>query len=272
MPRGLAHFSIVLAGLSIAFLPTPAFAQDRQSNDRQSKEWDVTLGMGAAVRPTFEGSDQYIVSPAPFVNVIWRDTVSLGVDGLSAYWSTENFRIGGGPSFGTGRTQNSSIFSQGDSRLTGMGDIPAAFGLKVFADYRIGPSSLPVTVNASLTKFTANGNDGVLVNFGLRLPYKLTPTTTLRAFVSADWADQGYMQTYFGVTAIQSINSGYAQYSPGAGIKDVNFGLGLTEKLNEHWSLIVNGRIAELTGDAANSPIVFSRTQAIFTSAIAYHF
>ncbi|MGZ5912052.1 MAG: MipA/OmpV family protein, partial [Reyranella sp.] len=63
------------------------------------------------------------------------------------------------------------------------------------------------------------------------MPYKLTETTTGRAAVSADWADQSFMQTYFGGTPTQAINSGYSQYNAGAGIKDVNFGVGLTQQL-----------------------------------------
>jgi MipA family protein len=250
----------IAAGASV---PTKLLAQDRPRG-----EWDVTLGAGAAVRPTYEGSDHYIASPVPFVNVIWRDTIALGVDGLSAYWRYQNLRIGGGLSYGTGRTQSSGIFQQGDGRLAGLGDIPAAFALKAFADYKLGP----VVLNAGLTKFTANGNDGVLVNFGIGLPYKLTETTTVRASVSTDWADQNYMQTYFGVTPAQAINSGFSQFNAGAGIKDVNFGVGLTQQLGLHWALVANARLARLTGDAENSPIVFSKTQAIFMSAITYHF
>jgi len=181
MRQSFVRFSPLFACAAIAAgasVPTKLLAQDRPRG-----EWDVTLGAGAAVRPTYEGSDHYIVSPVPFVNVIWRDMISLGVDGLSAYWRYENLRIGGGLSYGTGRQQSSGIFQQGDGRLAGMGDIPAALALKGFADYKLGP----VNLNASLTKFTANGNDGVLVNFGIGLPYKLTETTTVRASVSADW-------------------------------------------------------------------------------------
>jgi MipA family protein len=266
MRQGFARFSqlfvcaTIAAGVSV---PTTVVAQDRLRS-----EWDVTLGAGAAVRPTYEGSDNYIVSPVPYVNVIWRDTISLGVDGLSAYWRYQNLRIGGGLTFSPGRVENSGVFSQGDSRLRGMGDIPRALGFKGFADYKLNP----VILNASITKFTANGNDGVLVNFGIGLPYKLTEDTTVRASVSADWADQSYMQTFFGVTPTQAFNSGFSQFNAGAGIKDVNFGLGLTQQFSSHWALVVNAHLSRLTGDAQNSPIVFSKTQAVIMSAITYHF
>ncbi|SJZ39373.1 Outer membrane scaffolding protein for murein synthesis, MipA/OmpV family [Enhydrobacter aerosaccus] len=238
------------------------------AQDRQRATWDVTLGAGAAVRPTYEGSDRYIVSPVPFVNVIWNDTVALNVEGLSAYWRYGNLRVGGGLTYDTGRSQSTGTFQQGDYRLAGMGDIPAALALKAFADYRLGP----VVLNAAVKKLTANGNDGVVLNFGMALPYKLTESTMVRASVSADWANQSYMQTHFGVTAVQAANSGYAQYNAGAGIQSVNFGLGLTQKLGEHWELIAQGRVMRLTGDTQNSPIVFSTTQAVVMGALAYHF
>jgi outer membrane scaffolding protein for murein synthesis (MipA/OmpV family) len=36
--------------------------------------------------------------------------------------------------------------------------------------------------------------------------------------------------------------------------------------------LVANARLVRLTGDAENSPIVFSKTQALFMTAITYHF
>lgn len=255
--------SLLLWSAAWAGFPFTLAAQDRPRT-----EWDVTLGAGAAVRPTYEGSDRYILSPVPFANIIWQDTVSLGMDGLSAYWRGGNFRVGGGLTYSTGRQQSTGTFQQGDDRLYGLGDIPGALGVKGFADYTF---SL-VNISASITKFTASGNDGVLVNFGIGVPYKLTDDITLTARVSANWADQNYMQTYFGITPTQSMNSGYAQYNAGAGIKDVNFGLGARYRFSEHWLLALDARLMQLTGDAANSPIVYSKTGAAFMSALAYHF
>jgi outer membrane scaffolding protein for murein synthesis (MipA/OmpV family) len=257
---------LVFVSAGVGFPMTP-MAQDRYQN-RPAPEWDVTLGAGAAVRPTFEGSDRYIVSPVPFVNITWRDMISLGADGLSAYWRHDNFRIGGALTYNIGRQQSSGAFRQGDDRLYGLGDVPAALGVKGFADYTLGF----VNLNASVTKFTATGNDGVLVNFGVAVPYKLTDSLSVSARVSANWADQDYEQTFFGITPTQSANTGYSQYSPSAGIKDVNFGVGARYRFNEHWLLAVDARLTQLTGDAANSPIVYSKTGATFFSAIAYHF
>jgi len=59
----------ICAGLSV---PAEALAQDTTNGGGQPRSiWDVTIGAGAAVRPTYEGSDRYKVTPIPLVNVTW---------------------------------------------------------------------------------------------------------------------------------------------------------------------------------------------------------
>jgi outer membrane scaffolding protein for murein synthesis (MipA/OmpV family) len=57
-----------------------------------------------------------------------------------------------------------------------------------------------------------------------------------------------------------------------AGIKDVGIAVGVNHKLDQHWIVSLDAQVARLTGDAANSPIVFSKTEATFLSALKYHF
>lgn len=73
-----------------------------------SKDWDITLGVGAAMRPTFEGSDRYTATPLPLLSVRWRDMISIGDGGLSVYWHRKRFRIGGGLTFDSGRKDHGS--------------------------------------------------------------------------------------------------------------------------------------------------------------------
>jgi outer membrane protein len=61
--------------------------------------WDIALGGGAAVRPTYEGSDRYLARPAPLLSLTWTwaDRVSIGPTGLSAYWHEDAFRVARSP-------------------------------------------------------------------------------------------------------------------------------------------------------------------------------
>jgi MipA family protein len=267
MYRASALKIIALAAVCTSIATThPALAQEDSPGLR--KEWDVTLGVGGGVRPTYMGSDQYRVMPLPLVNIVWRDTIALDNRGLNAYWRADSLTIGGGLTFDPGRTQSSGAFSQGDGRLNGMGDIPAALGVKGFASYKLGP----VMFETGVTKLTADGNNGVLVDFGIGAPVRISDRTMLMGRVFTTWADQNYMQQYFGVTGQQSANSGYARYDASSGFRDIGIGLGLRQKLDTNWTLGVNGGVQFLTGDAAASPLTRSNTNFSLFSTIAYRF
>src|SRR5262245_974385 len=119
-------------GLLVALLlPSPAAlgqpADDPFAMNGRTNAWSVTLGAGAVVRPTFEGSDRYFVSPVPFVSISYKDMVSLDTSGLNAYWRRGGLQVGGGLAFNLGRREGgNNLFTPGDERLNGLGDIPAS--------------------------------------------------------------------------------------------------------------------------------------------------
>jgi outer membrane protein len=241
-----------------------------KASSSANRDWDVTVGGGIAVRPTYEGSNRYMVSPVPFVKITYDDMVSLGNGGLNAYWHHDKFRIGGGLTYNGGRKDNSGngVFNEGDDRLNGLGNVSGALGLKAFASYDLKP----VNFSASITKFVGSDNDGLLVDVGASLPYKLTDHITLTPHVGATWANDSYMQTFFGVTPVQSANSGFSQFNAGSGFKDVGAGINTRYQVDEHWFIGANADVKELTGDAAKSPISFSSTEATFMTMVGYHF
>ena len=249
----------------------PAFAQpmnDPFATRGQGKEWAVTAGAGVALRPTFEGSDRYFVSPIPFVSVVWRDMIALDTSGLNAYWRFNGLQIGGGLTFNLGRRQGSSVFEQGDSRLRGLGDIPAALGFRGFINYKVGP----VVLGTVLTKFVTDGNDGLLIDASASIPWRIDDRLTVTGRVFATWADSSYMQTYFGVTSMQSVNSGYAVYSASSGMKDVGLAVGATYRFATSWTISANAQVTQLLGYAAGSPITFSDTGFRLITAVGYRF
>ena len=91
----LAHI-MACATLFGGWLPSAVLAAPMRE---APKDWEVTLGAGAGMRPTFEGSDRYTVRPLPVLSVTWRDTISLGEGGLSAYWHRKQYRKWNRPAF-----------------------------------------------------------------------------------------------------------------------------------------------------------------------------
>jgi outer membrane scaffolding protein for murein synthesis (MipA/OmpV family) len=253
--RSLA--AIVL--LSSLLLPLSALAQD-----------SVDAKPAPALVPTFEGSDRYQVMPMPLVSITYKDMISLNANGLSAYWRTGDLRIGAGLTYNPGRSdsKDNGLFGNGDDRLRGMGDIDAALGLKAFASYHLWM----VDLSAAVTKYTGNDNDGVVVDLGLALPYKLTDKLTLTPHAGATWANQDYMQTIFGVTTTQAARSGFARYDADAGFKDIRAGVDANYRFDEHWFLSVRADVKRLVGDAAKSPISFSDTGVTVATMVGYKF
>jgi len=231
-------------------------------------DWAIVLGGGVAVRPTFEGSDRYRVLPVPFFSVTYRDMISLDATGLNAYWRYENLQIGGGITYNLGRTTDGGYFGRGDSRLAGMGDVPVTVGIRGFANYRLGP----VVLGTSITKFFVEGNNGLLIDGGIGIPYRVTDRLTLNGRVSTTWADGNYMRNFFGVTAAQSAASRFPTFAATSGIKDINLSLGAQYRLTDHWLVSTNLRFTQLLSSAQDSPLSFADRSVTGMVIFGYRF
>ena len=247
-------------------------ADGTASNPRSPapKLWEATLGAGLAFRPTYEGSDHYTVSPLPVFSLTYDDMISLGGEGLSLYWHRRDFRLGIGLGYGGGRkdSKGNGIFSGGDDRLRGLGNIDSALSVKAFGSYRLGSA----VFSGSVTKFTGGANDGILATAGLALPDRINDRLTITPHFGATWADREYMRTYFGITAQQSANSGFSPFTADAAIKDLAAGVSVHYQFNPHWFIGANADVKELIGDAANSPISFSDVQVRLVASAGYRF
>ena len=64
------------------------------------------------------------------------------------------------------------------------------------------------------------------------------------------YANDDYMETYFGVSGADAAASGLDQYNADGGVKDVGIDLGLDWNFASSWSLRGLARISQLVGDA----------------------
>ena len=265
-----------VVALALSFL-LPAMVQAEDNEKEVKNNWDVSLGLGIGVAPVYEGSTHYLPSPIPMLAISWRNTVSLGIDGLSLYHKTGGFRYGAGLTYDPGRKEDGkNIFgmSSGDHRLEGLGDIKAAFGVKAFASYDVHPfQQIPLVVlDASVTKLLGSSNDGVLVRGGLAMPFQLGQNWRLTPKVSTTWANNQYMEDYFGVTPEQAARSQFSTYKAKAGMKDASIGLNVKYSITKNWFVTGDGRVKKLLSDAASSPISATNIDARIVTLVGYHF
>jgi len=271
---GLAAVFITLALISPGSAQGVFYTPDQQpaawNINQQPADWDINLAAGAAVQPTFHGSNRYRVIPIPLVIIRWRDMVSLGADGLNLYWHEGDLRVGGGVSYDGGRQDHatSGILSSGDDRLKGLGDIDAAVGLRGFVSYQAGP----VYFDLGLIKYLGSENKGILVNWGASAPWAITKHFIVRPHVGATWGDDNYMQTFLGITPLQVSRSIFPQFNAGASVEDVNGGLTLVYLLSDHWFVGADASATQYLDQAARSPITIANTNASVAAVAGYHF
>lgn len=268
---------MILAGLGMAAATSAALlfigispAMAQRGGKPPAQEWDIRLGAAAMLRPTFEGSDRYRVRPLPVLTVNWRDTISFGEGGLSAQIKRGAFRFGGGLTFDGGRKDRDTggVFGSGDDRLAGMGEIDFALGFRGFAGYRLGIFDF----NASVTKFIGEQNDGVLASLGVSTPMPLGKKLIVIPSLRASWADDKYMQTFFGVSALQASRSAFPRFDARAGFQDVRAGVNVIYSFDRHWFMGANIGVSRLIGDSAASPISIADTNGAAIAMVGYRF
>jgi outer membrane scaffolding protein for murein synthesis (MipA/OmpV family) len=273
--RGKASFAAVMSLALVAGAPSlipAADAQTLQELEQQglqeqpmsARGWNVTLGAGFAFRPDYPGASSDRVRPIPLVSIRYRDWFSLGAAGLRMNVIDRNgLRAGPVLGFAPGRSQSDDV------RLNGLGDIEPSATAGIFAAYRIGRFELSGTLRQAVIH-AHNGLTGLV-----RFEYHAALIPQRVALVigpDLEVADTQSERTWFGVTADQSTRSGLPVYTPGAGVKDVGLHAALTYRWSEHVLLRGFASIKELVSDAADSPIVQSKTQAVIGMGVAYHF
>lgn len=289
----MRHLSLALA-LSLAVAPMAAAAQESEPRTAPPATQDgpgifagdnATLGLGVAYRTSYEGSDDYIFTPAPLL----RGTVG-GVDfeargpGLSfdliADAPDARVKFLAGPQFRLNLNRTSQIkdpivrlLGERDAAIEGGGFVGLSFtGLTNPFD------SLTLRFDA-LTDL-GDVHRGTLLSPSLGYATPLSPAVFVAASISATHADGNYTRSEFGVTAAGATASGLPAFTPSGGWKDVGANLILAYDLSGDvrdggWSLFGLTSYSRLLEDAARSPIVRlrgDRNQWFVAAGLAYTF
>ncbi|VXC92991.1 MipA family MltA-interacting protein [Burkholderia sp. 8Y] len=231
-------------------------------------EWAVRLGVGAAFRALYDGSDRYHTLAGPSIDIRYRDLffASTG-EGIGAnLLQGRNWRISAALVYDLGRRAHND-----PSRLNGLGNINPAPEMKLAADYVVS-KEFPLVFRAAFTR-SFGGSNGWIADVGAYVPM---PGSTENFFwfagPSVSLADSKYMNSWFGVNAAQAAASGYRKYEASAGLKSAGFGITLVWYLNKHWFMTADGTFRRLLGTAASSPITQSKTEGGCNMSINYEF
>ncbi|QLH41965.1 MAG: MipA/OmpV family protein [Coxiellaceae bacterium] len=244
-----------ISGLFLGILSLPALAEAQQADGN----WHLTVGAGTILTPAFLGASEYNLSLFPNVRVMYKDLFFASVEGVGLslvnnhgwqFGPIVKYRF---PRNETNGTSPFKIAGPDSTALRGLGDVNGVFEAGGFAKYtweRLQSKWVVVQGTNSPYGLLATWDVNYFYHYG-HLYYSFGP--------HASWANGQYNNTYFGINATQSINSGLPMYSADAGI--VNYGVGATlfVPLSKHILTAWFGSYDRLTGSVADSPLVQQR-------------
>jgi outer membrane protein len=210
---------------------------------------DVAAGLGVGLAPDYEGSQDYIAVPIPYVNVVWSNHMSINWLGNKAKVNLIPSPIWRGGLIGEYIPERGDVDNDAVDDLK---DVDAAVMLGGFFGFEYENWSASVEAMQDV----ASGNDGAIVrlNGGYKIPIDETLNFSLGVFTT--WADDDYMQAYFEIDGADAARSGLQTFDADAGFKDVGLNLTAVYKPWEHWGLMGLAGYKRLLGDAEDSPVV----------------
>lgn len=249
---------------------------------------ELTVGIGAGVVPSYEGSDDMRVIPGAFLRgrvsgypVFSRGT-ALYLD-LIRNDSPDGLDIGAGPVVAARFNRTGGI---GDDRVKALGKLDAAWELGGWAGIAktgvITSDYDNLSFRLSWTRDVAGAHDSYVLTPAIEYGTPLSVTTYVGLTLSASYVGKGYGRYYYDIGTAGSQASGLAAYGAAgrkAGFAKLSAGLmasrSLSGDLRKGWALFALGGYNRVLGRYADSPIVAeagSRDQWMGGIGVAYTF
>ncbi len=287
-----AIFAAVLTAAAV--VATPALAQEAAPaapasalpNTDSGADFYV-VGLGAAVLPDYEGSDDYSFSPVPaatgrvsgfnFLLAGNRLSVDLIPDGIGPTW---DFQAGPIAVVNLNRSSTKGI---DDAQVRALGKVDTAIELGGYVG--IGKTGVltsqfdRLSLSVSYRKDVAGGHKSTVLAPTLNYVTPLSTKAIAGLFVSGERVGEGYADSYFSITPAQSLSSGLPVYNARGGWKNWTLGAlaghSLTGDLRSGLQLFGTVVYRRLLNDFADSPIVAgngSSSQWLGAVGVAYSF
>ena len=237
---------------------TPAMAYDDVGADIDKTKGGGFVGFGLAVNPDYEGSEDYEVIPAPFGAYHWANGRYVNLGGTSGSERAARLSVNlltNKTAFELGpvlqyRMERDSVDNNKVDKLNKIGSV-AETG--AFLGWQGDHFGLSTTFAADTV---SSEHQGYLWYFNADYKYPVTDSFTLALGAHLTWADEDYMDAYFGVRPKESAKSGLRKFSADSGFKDTGISLTGHYKFNDTWGIAANVAYTRMLGDAEDSPIV----------------
>lgn len=280
------------ASLAGMFVCAPLSAQNAESatpdvSDRGVFEGDwVTVGIGAGYGPSYDGSDDYTLFPAPLAQGSVGG-IEFGVRGPGLYAdliadgnSDSNVKFLAGPLVRVRLDRNSNI-KDPVVRLLEKVDVAVEVGATAGVSFSkvINPYDT-LTVSSDIQWDVAGVHKGRLIIPSITYSTPLSTAIFTSLILSATHVDGNYADTYFSIDQAGSAASGLPQFDADGGWKSYGAsllgGVDLSGDARDGgWGVYSFVSYSRLTGDAKRSPVTSLRGDAgqwFIAAGVSYTF
>lgn len=274
---------IAFAAILAAFAAAPLAAQEDAGENRGGpppgidmddtvfdENW-LSVGVGVGIGPSYDGSDDYVLFPAPIVQGklggigISPRPAGLALDFIPDSDDGPNFAFG--PSF---RLRNDRADQIEDEVVKLAGELDRAFELGVATGVSFPKVLNPfdsLSFNLDARWDVAGAHDGMVIDSNVTYFTPLSRGTAASLSLSAEFVDDSFADYYYSVTPAQSLASGLPQYQAEGGLNSLGANMFLAVDLdgdvtNGGFALVLVGGYSRLLNDAKNTPYTSIRGSA----------
>lgn len=230
------------------------------------------VGVAVVSHPLYPGSDghrQHLVPmlrlqlPTPYAylgNRYGGEPLQLGFTPLH----TDHWVAGFDLAYQVVKPRDSSD----DEHLRGIPDIDRTLLGGAFVAYHYRRYAFSLRADSDLQ----DRHQGTTLTLAVQRQIPINPHFGLTIGPQLVWGNRQHMTTFFGIDRNRAPSTPLADYQPAAGFQERSFNLGAHYLTDTHWVFGAGVRIAQLMGNAKDSPLVEKDTQLGFTAFAAYHF
>ena len=271
--------SAIILAAGLVSVASPALAQPASPNtgptdgpgtalpDPNDQRDTLTIGLGGAVLPDYEGSDDYRVIPAAAIRGRYRG-ISFSTRGTFLYVDlvprgTNKLAFNAGPIIGARLNRTGDIKDPIVDRLPELKTAVEVGGFGGISYHGLTNPYDSLSLRVDVVHDVAKAHRSTIISPTIDFSTPLSRTTYVGISAGLDFVQRRYAQYYYGITPVDTALSGLPVYSPGGGLKDWKVGIlanqAVTGDLLHGLSIFATGSYSRLQGDFKRAPIVTLR-------------
>ena len=253
----------LVASALVLFSASLAWAQDSGVADK----FEVTYGINRSNQSLLNGV-LVTYKNDPTINVTYETAKGFAsVQNGLGLWLVRNeqVKVGYSLNYMMGR------YASADTRYNGMGNVAGSAAAYAWGEWQ--PIKDAVTVYGNYSS-ALRATNGALAQWGVTLGVPVVNKVNAFIDVSRYWANQRYLQTYYGVTSAQAGSSNaYSAYTPtNSGTLYSNTLWGAMVEVNKDIDVVLGVGKSSATGLLMNSPLLDRKTQTNATVVLNQRF